>query len=141
MRVWGAALLCVAVAGCTAATKTVWIRTDGQRIASDPVNLQQAQIDRTICQGETDKASLSGVTFTGGGMAGVAAAIERDNAAGRVASGCMAAKGYVQVPEDQAETRLQEFATITAEKKRREEAAAVPPAQSKKRPAPIKPAS
>src|SRR5579872_3614079 len=46
-------------------------------VLGDPVLQQQFEMDRTICQGEMQKANLSGVTFAGGGLAGVAAAAER----------------------------------------------------------------
>lgn len=118
-------ILSVALAGLVAgcAQKVAYIRIDGQR-GSDPVLAQQFEIDRTICTGEMQKANVSGVTFTGGGVAGLAAQIERSNAVGQVAQGCMAQKGYVSVPEDQAEAKTAEFAAVAAEKKRREEAEA-----------------
>jgi hypothetical protein len=75
----------------------VWVRTDGQRITGDPVLTQQVQVDLTICQGELQRANLSGVTVSGGGMAGIAAAIERGEAAKQVGQGCMAQKGYAHV--------------------------------------------
>jgi hypothetical protein len=77
-----------------------------------------------ICTGEMQKANVSGVTFTGGGLAGAVAAAERSNAVGQVAQGCMAQKGYIAVPKEQAEARLAEFAAIAVEKKRREAEAA-----------------
>src|SRR5579872_3546473 len=52
-------------------------------VLGDPVLQQQFEMDRTICQGEMQKANLSGVTFAGGGLAGVAAAAERGQAAGQ----------------------------------------------------------
>lgn len=84
-------------------------------------------MDRTVCLGELQKANLSGVTFTGGGMAGAIAAAERANAAGAVGVGCMASKGYVQVPADQAEVKAAELRDIAEMKKRQEAAAAAPP--------------
>jgi hypothetical protein len=84
-------------------------------------------MDRTVCQGEMNKADLSGVTYTGGGLAGAFAAAGRAQEAGQVGQGCMAAKGYVLVREDQAAAKQQELAGIAAEKARREAAAAAPP--------------
>ncbi len=130
MAAVGAVLM---LAACAAAPKMSWVRSDGQSIKNDPVNLQQAQMDSTICQGERDKASLSGVTVTNGGMAGIAASIERNDAAGRVATACMAQKGYVLVPEEQADAKRQELAEIDAERKRRELATAAPVAVAKRR--------
>jgi hypothetical protein len=97
---------------CAPQVKSVWLRTDGQHIASNPVLLQQAQVDLTVCQGEMQKANLSGVTFTGGGLAGLAAAAQRNNAAADVAKGCMAQHGYILVPEDQAEAKSAELAAL-----------------------------
>jgi hypothetical protein len=117
-----AALLLV---GC--AQNTIYLRADGQVAANDPVLRQQFEMDRTVCRGEMQKADLSGVTFTGGGLAGAVAAAERGQAAGQVAQGCMASKGYVLVREDEAPAKQQELAAIAAEKARREAAAAAPP--------------
>ena len=117
----GSALIsAVALSGC--AKDMVYVRLDGQRSSNDPVLAQQFEIDRTICAGEMQKANVSGVTFSGGGLAGAVAAAERSNAVGQVAQGCMAQKGYVIVPRDKAQEKLAEFAAVTEEKKRREEA-------------------
>jgi hypothetical protein len=62
-------IACLALTGC--ATKTVYILADGRAPGADPVLNQQFEMDRTVCQGELQKADLSGVTFTGGGLAGV----------------------------------------------------------------------
>jgi len=126
----------LAVTGC-AGPKMVWLRTDGQSGANDPVLSQQFQIDKTVCLGEREKADLSGVTLSQGGLAGVAASVNRSNAADAVAQGCMAQKGYVLVKEDEVAQKSAEFAAIAAEKARREAAAnAPPPAQPAAQPAP-----
>jgi hypothetical protein len=119
MRIVIAMALAISVGGCAAAPKTIWLRADGQG-GRDPVLAQQFEIDRTICQGERQRADLSGTTFTGGGLAGIAAAQQRSNSADQVASGCMAQKGYVLVLETEAAAKQQEFAEIAAEKARRE---------------------
>ena len=111
-----------ALSGC--AQKMTYLRIDGQRGSTDPVLAQQFEIDRTICSGEMQKANVSGVTYTGGGLAGLAAQIERSNAVGQVAQGCMATKGYLMVPEDQAAAKQAELAAVAEEKKKREMAAA-----------------
>jgi hypothetical protein len=111
----------------SACAQTIYLRADGQSIRGDPVMQQQFEMDRTVCQGEMNKADLSGVTFTGGGLAGAFAAAGRAQEAGQVGQGCMAAKGYVLVREDQAAAKQQELAAIAAEKARREAAAAAPP--------------
>jgi hypothetical protein len=121
------------LAGC--AKEMAYIRYDGQRASTDPVLAQQFQQDAAICQGEMQRANVSGVTFTGGGFAGAVAAAERGNAVGQVAQGCMAQRGYAFVPKEEAEAKLAEFAAVTEEKKRREAALqAPPPAPQKRRP-------
>ena len=73
-------------------------------------------MDRTVCQGELQKANVSGVTFTGGGLADALAIAERSEQVNQVGQGCMAGKGYVLVREDQAPAKQQELAAIAAEK-------------------------
>lgn len=114
--------LILALGGCATAPKMTYIRTDGQHIKGDAVREQQFQVDAAICNGEMQKANVSGVTFTGGGIAGAVAAANRSSAVGQVGQGCMAEKGYVIVPEEQAEAKLAEFAAIAEEKKQREAA-------------------
>jgi hypothetical protein len=114
----------------------VYVRLDGQRGAADPVLAQQFEVDRTVCAGEMQKANVSGVTFSGGGLAGIAAQAERNNAVGQVAQGCMAQKGYLFVPKEEAEAKTAELAAIEAEKKRREmvaQAAVIPVPEKKKK--------
>jgi hypothetical protein len=97
----------------------------------DPVVNQQFEMDRTICQGDMQKANVSGVTITGGGIPGVVAAANRGAAVSQVGQGCMAEKGYVLVKEEDASSKSQELAAIAAEKARREaEAAAASAAQA-----------
>lgn len=130
MRILGIVALCAALSGCaTAPPPMQWIRTDGKRSAGDPVLAQQFDVDRTVCLGERQKAALSGVTLASGGFAAALAAQERGNSADAVAKGCMAEKGYLLVPEDQAEVRRAEMASVAEEKRRQEAAAAT--AQSK----------
>jgi hypothetical protein len=119
-------VLVVALAACATQPKLIWLRTDGQRAGADPVLTQQFQIDKTVCLGQRERADLSGVTVTQGGLVGVVAAQNRANAADAVAQGCMAEKGYVLVQEDQARGKQEEFAAIAAEKARREAAALAP---------------
>jgi hypothetical protein len=118
-------LAALALTGC--APQMVYLRADGVPPMSDPVLNQQFEMDRTICNGDMQKANLSGVTFTGGGVPGVIAANNRTVAAGQVGQGCMAERGYVLVQQDQAAAKSQELAAIAAEKTRREAAAAAPP--------------
>jgi hypothetical protein len=107
-----------ALTGC--ATKTVFLLADGRSPGSDPVLNQQFEMDRTVCQGELQKANLSGSLRDWG-------ALSRGTAVNQVGQGCMAGKGYVAVAEDQVVAKQQELAAVAAEKARRETAAAAPP--------------
>jgi hypothetical protein len=107
-------LLMLALAGC--ASPKVWLLADGRIPSQDPVLNQQLAMDKTICTGKMQAANVSGVTFTGGGLAGVAAAAQRDQAVGAVGVGCMAEKGYVLVPEDQVAQKSAELSEIAAVK-------------------------
>jgi hypothetical protein len=106
--------MAIAVSGCAAPIKSIFIRVDGQRGSEVPALAAQFEIDKQICAGEAQRASLSGVTFAGGGLAGAIAQSERNNATLDVGKGCMAQKGYLLVPEDQAAARTAEFARIAA---------------------------
>ena len=121
MRRFAAVAACVALAGCATAPKMLWLRADGQRASDNPALRTQFELDGTACLGERNKASLSGVTVSGGGLAGMAAAADRSAAADTVQRGCMAEKGYLLVPEDQAEAKQAELAAI-AEQKRQQDA-------------------
>jgi hypothetical protein len=123
MRAYGV-VFAVLLTACATKPPPVWMRTDGLSAVNDPVLGQQFQIDRTVCLGEREKADLSGVTVTQGGLVGIAAAQNRANAADAVAAGCMAQKGYVLVPAEQVPAKQAEFAAIASEKAQREAAAA-----------------
>lgn len=131
MRLILSAALCCALGGCAAAPKMVWVRVDGQPAKDNPVLRTQYEVDATACLGERNKAALSGVTFTSGGIAGAVAAVERSDAADTVARGCMAEKGYLLVKEEEAAQKGAELAAI-AEQKRQQEAAAATAAASPK---------
>lgn len=113
----GALLVSVGLTGCA---KSVYLLADGRMPASDPVLNQQFEMDRTVCQGELQKANLSGSLRDWG-------VISRANAVGQVGQGCMAEKGYVLVNEDQVAAKQQELAAVAAEKARRDAAAVAPP--------------
>jgi hypothetical protein len=127
----------LALAGC-AGPQMLYLRADGVAPGSDPVLNQQFEMDRTVCNGDRQRASLSGVSYGGGGWGAIAAQASRNQAAGQVAQGCMAEKGYVLVREDQVAEKQQELAAIAAEKARREAAAAAAaaPVASARRAAP-----
>jgi hypothetical protein len=69
------------LSGCTAPRPGVWQRVDGK-----PVNMQQYEVDFTICKGEASKADLS--RGSGDGYDATSRIIN-------VALGCMAQRGYV----------------------------------------------
>src|SRR5262245_59688361 len=111
MRNLGMAVLAATMlAACAQPPKMLWLRADGQRIRDNPVLVTHAELDQTACLGERNKAALSGVTVSQGGLAGIAAAVERGNAADTVQRGCMAEKGYLLVQEDQADAKQAELA-------------------------------
>ena len=74
--------------------QVVWMRADGQRITGNAKLEQQHRADRAACL----------------------ALVQSDSPAGFL-SGCMAAKGYVLVPLDEAPKRLAEAAAARAAKK------------------------
>ena len=86
------------------AAQTVYLRTDGQDLASNPALREQLNRDRIACLGEID-----------------------DN------QDCMAIKGYVSVSKDQAAAKQQQLAAIAAQNAGRE-AVAVPPPPTPTRP-------
>lgn len=140
VRRLGFVVLCAALAACAQQPKMLWLRADGQRAADDPALRTQYGLDATACLGERNKADLSGTTFANGGLAAAVASAQRSNEADTVQRGCMAQKGYLLVPEDQAPARQAELAAIAAQK-RQQEAAAVaaptaPPLQKRKPPPP-----
>jgi hypothetical protein len=126
---WVCVLATLALTAC--APHMIYLRADGVPPASDVVLNQQFEMDRTICQGDLQKANVSGVTLAGGGLVGAVAAANRSVAVSQVGQGCMAEKGYVLVKEEDASSKSQELAAIAAEKARREaEAAAASAAQA-----------
>ena len=91
------------------AANTTYLRTDGQDIGSNPALHQQLELDRIICQTEPGE--------------------DRD---------CMAVKGYVSVPKDQAAAKQQQLAALAAENAKHEAVADLPalrPTTSSKTPA------
>lgn len=116
MRNQGMVALCAVLGGCAAQPKMLWLRADGQRAADNPALRTQFELDGTACLGERNKANLSGVSVIGGGLAGMAAAAERSAAADTVQRGGMAEKGYLLVPEDQAESKQAELRLLLSRK-------------------------
>ena len=88
---------------CAASPETIYLRTDGQDIASNPAFREQLDRDRIACLDDPDG--------------------NRD---------CMAVKGYVSVPKDRAAAKQQQLATIAAQNVQREAVAVLPPPLPKK---------
>ena len=80
------------------AAQTVYLRTDGQDIASNPALAKQLDLDRIICQGEPENTQ-----------------------------DCMAVKGYVSVRKDQAADKQEQLAALAAQKAALENLAVPPP--------------
>lgn len=104
LRLWRVLLMSTTLAGCTyelsqPQPQMVWLRLDGQRGTGNPVLAQQFETDRTACLGAPQHAN------------------EPSQAVDAVAKDCMAAKGYIQVPEDQAEAKSQELAATNAQRR------------------------
>ena len=100
LRIGRVLLASATLAGCAyelsqPQPKMVWLRLDGQRGAGNPVLTQQFE---TICLGKVQQEN------------------ERSQSVDAVAKACMAEKGYIQVPEDQAEAKSQELAAINAQR-------------------------
>ena len=70
------------VCACAQESKTIWLRADGKRGATDPVLVRQFEMDRSAC--------------TAGG-------------ADHISETCMTQRGYVLVREDQAEAKRVEL--------------------------------
>lgn len=102
------------LAACATQPKVMWLRLDGQRTSDNPVLHQQAEVDKTICAGEMQKANVSGVTVANGTIASIVAAQQRSDAVGDVLKGCMAEKGYILVKEEEAEAQRQQLLATAA---------------------------
>jgi hypothetical protein len=76
----------LALADCSR-PQTIYLRLDGQDIANNPALVKQLDLDRKVCEGEPSGD---------------------DN-------GCMAVKGYVSVPPDQAAEKQRLLAAIAAQ--------------------------
>jgi hypothetical protein len=105
--------LTLALAGC--ATKGVFLLSDGRIPTDDPVLKEQLEKDLTICNGEAQKANLSG---------NVVNSFSRNMAVAQVGRGCMAQKGYVLSRKEDVESKQKELQDAAAEKAHLEAAAA-----------------
>ena len=102
MRVFAVAAAAFGLSACVHEEITL-IRLDGQPIQSSPLLQHAADVDNTVCVGETQKASLSGITYAGAGLsAAMVAQASREQSATGVFRGCMMQKGYAVVAPEQA---------------------------------------
>ena len=112
------ALAFLTLAGCMSAPPPVqltWLRTDGRSAHEEPALEQQFEIDRTVCLGETQRAGLAAApVYTNNFIDAAIVSSARQRQMNDVAIGCMAGKGYVQVPADQAPARAAEFRAAAA---------------------------
>jgi hypothetical protein len=91
--------------GCAQQVKQVWLRNDGQLMASNPVLAQQFEVDKTICLGDVQKANMGTVSFCRGIVGCAVEAGVRSQQATDVGKGCMAQHGYMMVNEDEADAK------------------------------------
>lgn len=80
------------------AERAIYLRTDGQDIAGNPALHRQLELDRMTCQTEPGD--------------------DQD---------CMAVKGYVSVPKDQAAAKQRQLAAIAAQNTEHETVSELPP--------------
>lgn len=108
----------------------VWVRADGQRIADNPMLAQQRESDKTICQDDAqpDLASTTPV--------GTNQPVEQQQSTAEMDAikGCMAQRGYLLVPADQAEAVREH--QLTATEAQRQPAAVTTPRHAARKPKP-----
>ena len=85
--IFSVGLVASLVCGCSD-NRVVFRRVDGQRMAGNPALTQQQEVDMAICNGEMAKADIRG-------------AYARDGYK-TVFLGCMAQRGYLEVPINDA---------------------------------------
>jgi hypothetical protein len=105
------------MAGCATAPPMVYVRTDGRQIDKRSF-AQQLAIDKTMCEGEAERARLSaGTNYLGGVIAHSIEENRKSQSAVKVEEGCMAGRGYVRVLETQAPEAAALYAQTAAERK------------------------
>lgn len=122
-----AAPILLSICGC--APELAIVRTDGQSMAGNPLLAEAFRVDQSVCNGETQKANLSGM---GGYNGGLALAIERQNAANQVMNGCLAQKGYVVVEKDKADATLAHYQELARLKSQQQVATGSIPSADRK---------
>jgi hypothetical protein len=102
MQRWlGSAALVFVLAGCTQ-QKTVWVRSDGQPMQDSPGLSERYELDRKICDGQVQTANLSGSSVCGSTAECTTSAVDRGLALRDAGKRCMADRGYMQVPVEEA---------------------------------------
>jgi len=95
------ALLLGVFALTACAERAIYLRTDGQDMAGNPALHQQFELDRVTCQTEPGD--------------------DKD---------CMAVKGYISVPKEQAAAKQRQLATLAAQSAEHETLSELPPLRS-----------
>ena len=108
-----AAFVAVTLAGCSIDPELTWLRADGQSVQNNSLLETQEATDELACLG----AQENGKPFQFG--------VRRNAEADSVGRRCMAEKGYLLVPKDQAEKRRAELAAAASEPKSHPEASAL----------------
>jgi hypothetical protein len=103
-------LLALALAGCASPPKTTFVRADGQRLSSNPTFQKELEGDLVGCRDQARPSMLSGL-FDSSGRG----------------DPCMEEKGYIEVPQEQAEAKRAEILA----KKDQERIANLPPLPEK----------
>lgn len=85
------------------------IRTDGQEMRGNPALMAQFEIDKAVCEGEMSKANMGGTQLCRGIVDCAVQGQQRSQGMQVVGKGCMAERGYVQVPESEREERNAAF--------------------------------
>jgi hypothetical protein len=110
MRIVGILVAAAPLLACATAAPPadpfVWVRTDGQGFSDNPAFSQQWDTDRVICEGEMQKANLSGVSICRGAIDCIAASAARGESMSTVGRGCMAQRGWVLVHQSEAASYL-----------------------------------
>lgn len=92
----GVCVVAVLAVGCAQQQRMMWVRADGQ---SGPTAATQFEMDRAACEGEMQKANLSGSSYCRGFGDCLGTSIARGQAMTTVGKGCMASKGYLERPD------------------------------------------
>jgi hypothetical protein len=110
MRLITAIFALLVLAACTHTPPPppmVWVRMDGQRIADNPTLARQGESDKATCGGNAQAAPSSTLVETN--------LTDQTMASMDSMKDCMAQKGYLLVPADQAELVREQHAATSAQ--------------------------